>query len=209
MTRNDIPQSRDRNGHPGRLYLQNYNLFTVHLFHAMTLGQSMGDLKVSVSKGRTVATFLDAEFPLLHCDGGRPDKQILFKTIAYVQAKIAVRNVHDSEGRPVRASQDFSRLPRGRLQDSLFHERQHPAFQLTPGVAGGTLPALRGGVGFQGSQWTPRPFKFRGSIEPPPPAPRSNDGRGDGDVRPLQEPSQPGRRRGLPGRAVSAIFIQH
>ena len=46
----------------------------------------------------------------------------------------------------------------------------------------------------QGSLWncyatTPLALKIRQSIEPPPPAPRSCDGRCDGDVLPLREPS--------------------
>ena len=52
----------------------------------------MSDLKVLVSKGRTVATILEAEFPPLNnksrSEGGRPDKLISFKTMAYVQANI-------------------------------------------------------------------------------------------------------------------------
>ena len=42
---------------------KNSNLLTVHLFNALTQGQSMGDLKMSISKGKTVATLLDAGFP--------------------------------------------------------------------------------------------------------------------------------------------------
>ena len=42
-------------GIPDGCILKNYNLLTEHLFHALTQGQSMYDLKVSVSKGKTVA----------------------------------------------------------------------------------------------------------------------------------------------------------
>ena len=50
----------------------------------------MSDLKVSVSKGKTVATLFDTAFPSLLYDGDRQDKLISFKTVtmAYVQANI-------------------------------------------------------------------------------------------------------------------------
>ena len=50
---------------PDGCMFKNYNLLTANLFHALTQGQSMGDLKVSVSKGKTTATLLDVEFPSL------------------------------------------------------------------------------------------------------------------------------------------------
>ena len=73
---------------------RNYNLLTPHLFHDLT--DCHGDLKASVSKGRTVATLLDAEFPpwtrAWSGEGSRCqcDKLpvISFRTMAYVQANI-------------------------------------------------------------------------------------------------------------------------
>jgi hypothetical protein len=42
----------------------NADLLTVHMFHALTLSQSMTDiLDVSASRGGTIATILAAEFP--------------------------------------------------------------------------------------------------------------------------------------------------
>ena len=49
-------QGRDRHLHSRWLNFKNYNLLTEHLFHALADCQSIGDLKVSVSKGRIVAT---------------------------------------------------------------------------------------------------------------------------------------------------------
>ena len=51
---------------PTGCIFKNYN---ANLFHALSLGKSMGDLKVSVSKGKNVATLLDADFPTLLCEG--------------------------------------------------------------------------------------------------------------------------------------------
>jgi len=73
---------------PGGCVFGNANLLTAHIFHALTLSQSMHDLTLNVSKGRTIATLLDAEFPRLRGDGERIDKLISFKTMAYVQANI-------------------------------------------------------------------------------------------------------------------------
>ena len=75
---------------------------------------------MSVSKGKTVATLLDAKFTPLRREGSRRDKLISFRTIEYVQANIllfATYNVvHDSGGRAVRASADVSRLSRVSLK---------------------------------------------------------------------------------------------
>ena len=76
MTGMDIPT--------GRLYFQNLPPPHANLFHAFIQGQSMGDLKVPVSKGKTVATLLDTKFPPLGSEGDRPDELISFKTMAYV-----------------------------------------------------------------------------------------------------------------------------
>jgi hypothetical protein len=64
------------------------NLLTAHLFHALAGSQSMGLLEINVSKGRTIGAILADEFPPLDQDGGRADKLVSFKTIAYVQACI-------------------------------------------------------------------------------------------------------------------------
>ena len=66
-------QGHDRNGHPELPYFQNYNLLTEHLFYALTQGQSLGNVNVSVSKGKAVATLLNAELPSLRCEGDRHD----------------------------------------------------------------------------------------------------------------------------------------
>ena len=48
----------------------------------------MGYLKVWVSKGKTVATLLDTEFPYLYGEGDQHNNLFCFKTMAYVQANI-------------------------------------------------------------------------------------------------------------------------
>ena len=79
---------------------KNYHLLTVHLFHALTLG------RMSVSKGRTVATLLDAGFPPLRGEGGRPDKLISFKTMANAQANILQCATYEDLFERARAFQD-------------------------------------------------------------------------------------------------------
>ena len=54
----------------------------------------MGDLKVSVSQGKTVATLFDAEFPPLCGEGDLQDKLNLFKTMVYVKANILMCATH-------------------------------------------------------------------------------------------------------------------
>ena len=49
---------------------KNCNLLPAHIFHALTRdGQSVGGLEVSVSKGRTVASLLDAKFSAIDGEG--------------------------------------------------------------------------------------------------------------------------------------------
>ena len=50
---------------PGCCVFGNANLLTAHMFHALTLSQSMHYLMVNTSKGRTIAALLNAEFPRL------------------------------------------------------------------------------------------------------------------------------------------------
>jgi hypothetical protein len=64
------------------------NFLMAHMFHAPTGCQSMRELlMVSASKGRTIKTILEAEFPHLE---GQIDKRVSFKTMVYLQANIRV-----------------------------------------------------------------------------------------------------------------------
>ena len=45
-------------------------------------------LGINVAKGRTVKNILQDEFPPLDRDGGKADKLVSFRTMAYVQANI-------------------------------------------------------------------------------------------------------------------------
>jgi hypothetical protein len=64
------------------------NLRTAHIFHALNGCQSMREvLTVSASKGRTIKTILEAEFPMVE---GTIDKLVpqAFKTMAYLQVSL-------------------------------------------------------------------------------------------------------------------------
>ena len=67
----------------------NFNLLTVHMFHALTQAHVMSDLcNITRTKSRNVATLLAAKFPPLPNDFGRGDMLISFKTMEHVQANI-------------------------------------------------------------------------------------------------------------------------
>ena len=73
----------------------------------------MGDLKVSVSKGKTVATLLTPSFH-------RCALRATFKTMAYMQANILLCALYMTPKEDLfeRAlTRDFSRLPRGPLHE--------------------------------------------------------------------------------------------
>ena len=73
---------------PEGVTYNSFNLLTAHLFHALAGGQSMGLLGINVAKGRTVKDILQDEFPPLDQDGGKVDRLVSFRTMAYVQANM-------------------------------------------------------------------------------------------------------------------------
>ncbi len=152
----------------------NANLLTAHMFHALAWSQSMQDLKVTPSKGNTIAKILEAEFPALRGDGGRCDKLVSFKTLTYVQANLFLCAPHHSPGDRL-----FERART--FQDSLvngYNEERKP-------ILGIMDPAYRNDLqkvlaeyyeelmdlpGASGVS-KPRALKYRRSVDPVPPPP--------------------------------------
>jgi hypothetical protein len=164
----------------------NANLLTAHLYHALTLSQSMQDLKVTPSKGRTIATLLDAEFPKLKGEGGRIDKLISFKTMAYVQANIFLCAPKDT---PRDELFERARTFQDSLESTYKDEHRSTGGILDPEYRNDLQKVLteyyEEVLNFKGASGVsqPRALKFRRSVDPaPPPAP-------DGDRDPTPPPA--------------------
>jgi hypothetical protein len=157
---------------PGCCVFGNANLLTAHMFHALTLSQSMHDLAVNTSKGTTIATLLDAEFPRLRGDGERIDKLISFKTVEYVQANIFLCAPKDTlrgelfeRARTFQDSlentyKDVHRSTGGILNSAYRHDLQKVLTEYYEEVLN-----MKGA----GGAAKPRELKFRRSVDPAPP----------------------------------------
>ena len=144
---------------------------------------------VSVSNGRTVTTFLVADFRSFHfCCIIVIQSMSWFPSLSgrYRMCRATPCCVLPTTPRRIsfRASPNVSRLCRGhagQLQVRSSNERLDNTFWLLPRIAGCTVTVLRGDVGMKGASGvsTPRELKFRRSIEPPPPEPSIGDGDGE------------------------------
>lgn len=186
----------------------NINLLAAHMFHTLTLSQSMSELKVAPSKGRTIAALLDAEFPRLKGDVGRVDKLISFRTMAYVQANIFLCAPKDT---PMEELFERARTFQESLESSYKtnyptgNRSIHPAYrQELQKVLSEYYEDVLSVKGASGTS-KPRELKFRRSVDPAPAPAGSRDptpppGMG-ADPVPARADALPARADPLPARA--------